>query len=295
MKAIIFGINGQDGYYLKQLLISNTIEVIGVSRSSGDWIKGNIADFGFVEQLIKTIRPQYVFHLAANSVTSHGAMFENHETIATGTLNLLEAVYRYSKNTKVFLSGSAVQFENRGQPIDEHTPFAALSPYAVARIQSVYAARYFRNLGLQVYIGYFFHHDSPLRGEKHINQRIVRVVQRISAGSDEIIEIGDLKAKKEFNFAADLMEAIWILVNQNMHFEAVIGSGKAYSIEDWLQICFAYFCLDWQKYVVQIENFNSSFQILVSNPFVIHSLGWKFQIDINNLAKMMIQYNGGKR
>jgi len=290
MKAIIFGINGQDGYYLKQLLIRNNVEVIGVSRSAGDWIQGNIADYGFVEQLIKTIHPQYVFHLAANSVTNHDAMFENHETIATGTLNLLEAVYRHSKHTKVFLSGSAVQFENKGEPIDEHTPFAPLSPYAVARIQSVYAARYFRNLGLQVYVGYFFHHDSPLRGEKHINMRIVRAVQRISAGSDEIIEIGDLTAKKEFNFAGDLMEAIWVLVNQNLYFEAAIGNGKAYSIEEWILNCFHIIGKSSKSYVRLNPNYKSDrINIIYSNPATIFSLGWKPKIDFIELAKLMLK------
>lgn len=289
MKAIIFGINGQDGYYLKQLLIKNNIEVIGVSRSDGDWFKGNIADFSFVEQLIKDTCPQYAFHLAANSITSHDALFENHETISTGTLNLLETVYRHSRHTKVFLSGSAVQFENKEQPIDEHTPFAALSPYAVARIQSVYAARYFRSLGLKVYVGYFFHHDSPLRGEKHINQKIVKAVQRISRGSKEIIEIGDLNVKKEFNFAGDLINAVWVLVNQDVCFETVLGNGKAYSLGEWIYNCFQIIGKNPEDYVKTNPKYKADFGILYSNPATIFSLGWKPEIDFAGLAQLMLE------
>ena len=87
MKAIIFGINGQDGYYLKEIFQKRKIEVIGVSRSSGDWIQGDVSNFNFIENFIKSVKPDYIFHFAANSTTKHDALFENHETISTGTLN----------------------------------------------------------------------------------------------------------------------------------------------------------------------------------------------------------------
>ena len=218
MNSIIFGINGQDGFYLSKLLLKNNIKVIGVSRNDADII-GSIANFELVEQLIKKEQPNYIFHLAANSTTKHNALFENHQTISTGTLNILESVYQHSIHSKVFLSGSAVQFENQGIPIDEDTPFAPLSPYAVERIHSVYSGRYYRSLGVQVYIGYFFNHDSPLRTERHINQKIVQTALRIKNGSSENLEIGNLDVAKEFNFAGDMVDAIWILINQYLVFE----------------------------------------------------------------------------
>src|SRR5215218_1506828 len=239
MKAIIFGINGQDGFYLSELLKTLSVDVIGVSRSANqDWLQGDVKDLPFVSNLIKAHQPDFIFHFAANSTTAHHAVFENHEIISTGTLNILEAVYRNSKQSKVFLSGSAVQFENKGVPISEETAFAPLSPYAVARIQSVYAGRYYRNLGLQVYVGYFFNHDSPLRSERHVNQRIALAVQRICKGSDEKIEVGNIHVRKEFNYAGDVVNAVWRLVSQDEVHEAVIGSGKAYSIQQWIEICF---------------------------------------------------------
>jgi GDPmannose 4,6-dehydratase len=286
MKALIFGIHGQDGHYLRQLLSQKGVEIIGVSRSRGDWISGDVSEFELVEDVIKTCRPDYIFHLAANSTTQHFALFDNHKAISTGTLNILESVRLHSPQSKVFLSGSAMQFENTGQPIDENTPFEASSPYSVARIQSVFAGRYFRDkFGLKVYIGYFFNHDSPLRSEKHVNQKIVSFVK--NPGKSKLT-IGDLSVKKEFNFAGDFVEAVWTLVNQNKIFDAVIGSGKAYSIEDWLTVCFGLINKDWQDFVVIKPDFQPEYNILVSNPTLIKSIGWQPKTSFKDLAKLML-------
>lgn len=281
MKAIIFGASGQDGHYLGQLLAEQHIECIPVSRSSG--MIGDVSDREFVELLIKEHRPQYIFHLAANSTTRHEALFENHAAISTGTLNILESVYRHSPDTRVFLSGSAMQFENNGIPINELTPFVASSPYAVSRIQSVYAASYFRSLMLNVYVGYFFNHDSPLRKPNHINKRIA-----LAAHSGEKIEIGDVAVKKEFNFSGDMMEAVWLLVNQDDFFEAVIGSGEAHSIEEWLELCYGIVGRNWRDYVTASPHFVREYDILVSDPTLIKSLGWRPKVGIAELAKMMM-------
>lgn len=287
MKAIIFGASGQDGFYLKKLLAREQVETIGVARSRGDLI-GDVADFEFVEQIVADFQPNFIFHLAANSTTSHAALFDNHLAISTGTLNILEAVRRRAQTARVFLAGSAVQFENSGAPIDETTRFAAASPYAVSRIESVYAARYFRQLGIRVYVGYFFNHDSPLRGEQHVNQKIVRAAQRIAAGSNEKLEIGDATTRKEFGFAGDAAAAAWILVNQTKVFEAVIGTGAAHGINEWLDLCFGLIDLNWKDHVTIKTDFKSEYRILVSNPYLIKSLGWQPTVEINELAAMMM-------
>jgi GDPmannose 4,6-dehydratase len=289
MKAIIFGIQGQDGFYLRELLLSKKIEVLGVSRTNKQFIIGNLNNLEFVANLIKTTKPDFVFHFAANSTTSHDALFENNETIGTGTFNLLESVYKFSKHTKVFLAGSAVQFENKGLPINEHTSFSANSPYAVSRIQSVYAGRYYRSLGLKVYVGYFFNHDSPLRSERHINQKIVLAVSRISKGSREKIEIGDINVEKEFNFAGDFMVAVWSLINQDRIFEAVIGSGKVYRIKDWIDICFDRINKCPEDYVRETSFFNSEYKRLVSDPTLIFSMGYQPKCGILELAEKMLK------
>src|SRR5436190_10854616 len=283
MKAIIFGANGQDGFYLTQLLKNQNVEAIGVSRTGGGLI-GDVSDQPFVEDLVRTEKPEFIFHLAANSTTRHEALFENHSSISTGTLNILESVHLHSPNSKLFLSGSALQFQNDGTPIDENTPFAALSPYAVSRIQSVYAARYYRSLSVRVYVGYFFNHDSPLRKPQHVNMKIAR-----AALDGTPIEIGDITVKKEFNFAGDIMRAVWLLMNQEEVYEAVIGNGKAYSIRDWLELCFVNVGKDWRDYVKTKKDFQSEYRIMVSNPARIMGLGWKPSVDIAALSKMMVR------
>jgi GDPmannose 4,6-dehydratase len=288
VKALIFGVSGQDGFYLRSLLAAKNIEVIGVSRSEGNWIKGNVADRETVDHLLKEHQPHYVFHLAANSTPRHEVLFENHETISTGTFNILEAAYKFSSHTKVFLAGSGLQFVNEGKPISENDPFEARDPYSVSRIQSVYAGRYYRSLGLKVYAGYFFNHDSPLRSERHINKRIALAVNRIARGSKEVIEVGDINVKKEFSFAGDVAEAVWTLVNQENYFEAVIGSGKAYSIKNWIETCFQLKGMNWEPYVTEKNDFVSQYEILVSDPRLINSLGWNIKIGIQQLASMMI-------
>ncbi|MBC7408364.1 MAG: GDP-mannose 4,6-dehydratase [Arcicella sp.] len=288
MNALIFGSNGQDGFYLSILLKSLGIQVIGVSRSNADEI-GDIANLNFVESVIKNYTPHYIFNFAANSTTRHNVIFENHQTISTGTLNVLESVKQNCPNCKIFLSGSAMQFKNKGLPIDETTPFEASSPYSISRIHSVYAARYYRNrFGLKVYVGFFFNHDSPLRNEHHINQKIAATVKRIKAGSNEKLPLGNMNVKKEFSFAGDIVEAVWKFVNQEDIFEAVIGSGLAYSIKDWVEYCFQKINKNWKEHVVETEGFVAEYSILVSNPAKIKSLGWSPKTSFDALADLMM-------
>ncbi len=287
-KAIIFGVNGQDGYYLSALLEKKNIAVIGISRT-GNRIIGDVSNYSFVTSLLKEHQPDFIFHLAANSTARHEALFENHETICRGSMNILEAVRLFSPNTKVFLSGSALQFKNAGEPISETTLFEAGSAYAVARIESTYLARYYHKVfGTKVYVGYFFNHDSPLRSERHVNQKIAAAARRIVNGSKEVLELGNIEVKKEFNFAGDIVEAVWILVNQDQIFEAVIGSGEEYSIKDWLVYCFEKCNMNWEEHVRINKDFVPEYDILVSDPKIIKSLGWKAKTSFSALADMMM-------
>lgn len=291
MKALIIGSNGQDGFYLSRLLEKENIDILCISRK-GVNIVGDVSDYAFIEKTIKQYRPDFIFHLAANSTTHHDGMFENHQTISTGTLNVLESARLLCPNVKVFLSGSAMQFKNDGLPIDELTPFEASSPYSVSRIHSVYAARYYRSkFGMKVYIGYFFNHDSPLRTERHVNQKIIQSVKRINAGSIEKLDLGNIEVKKEFNYAGDVVEAVWLLINQNLVFEAVIGSGEAYSIKNWLEYCFNSVGRNWEDYVNIKSEFVPEYTTLVSNPLLMHSLGWVSKVSFSQLADLMMDHN----
>jgi GDPmannose 4,6-dehydratase len=290
MNAIIFGATGQDGYYLSLLLARHQVITIKVARK-GSAINGSVSDRNLVNQLVKEHMPSYIFHFAANSTTSYDVLFENHESISTGTLNILDAVKLHSPETKVFLSGSGLQFLNTGEPINEQTIFDAPNPYSVSRIQSVYAARYFRTLNLQVYMGYFFNHESPRRTERHISKMIAEAVKRIGSGKEEIISIGDISTRKEWTYAGDVVEAIWLLVNQDDIYEAVIGSGSDYSIEDWIRECFKLIDKDWRNYVKAKTGFKAEYKTLVSDPKIIKSLGWKPEVDLQKLARLMVLDN----
>lgn len=291
LKALIFGINGQDGYYLSELLLKQGAEVTGVSRTNTAFTIGDVADFVFVSDLINQLQPDYIFHLAANSTTRHDVVFEHHQTITTGTLNILESVYRHSKHTKVFISGSGLQFVNNDEPINETDAFEARDSYSMCRIQSVYTARYYRSLGVKTYVGYFFNHDSPLRGERHVNKKIVIAAKRIAEGDTNQLLLGDINVKKEFTFAGDIVQAIWLLVNNDNVFEATVGSGKAYSISDWLELCFSHYGLNWRNHVSLLADFKVEYKQLVCDPYTLMSLGWKPAIDIATLAAMMIKHN----
>ena len=287
MNAVIFGANGQDGHYLSALCRQNGIEPVDVSRSGGA-VRGDVSRYDQTEQLIKHHRPAYIFHVAANSTTRHDALFENHETISTGTLNILEAVKRHSPASKVFITGSGVQFVNTGNPISESDPFEASSLYSVARIQSVYAARYYRALGIRTYVGYLFHHESPYRKPNHICKMVALAVRRIAAGSGESVELGDISVTKEWTFAGDVAQGIFTLMQQDRVFEAVIGSGKAYSIEQWLEQCFSLVGRNWRDHVRIRGGFKPEYARLVSNPGTINGLGWFPTVNFEDLAKMMV-------
>jgi GDPmannose 4,6-dehydratase len=288
VKALIFGANGQDGYYLSESCRKHQIDVVGISRS-GPWFHGDVASREMVEELVRNHRPAMVFHLAADSTTGHDAIYEHHATIGTGTINILESVRRWVPDCKVFITGSGLQFVNSGEPISEQHLFDYSSSYVAARNYSVFLARYFRSIGIRTYVGYLFHHESPLRGENHVCQKITRAVCRIAEGSDEILELGDTTVRKEWVFAKDVAEGIMTLIEQDQVFEAAIGSGRAYSIARWLDECFKLINKDWKCHVRENRDFKAEYKVLVSNPATINSLGWSATTTIAQLAQIMVK------
>lgn len=292
MKAVIFGVNSQDGFFLSGILKQHDIEVIGISRSEGNWMKGSVDDKDLVNRVIKSNRPEYIFHLAANSTTRHFALFENNDSIANGTLYILESVKEFSPHSKVFITGSGLQFINEGKPIKESDEFYAGSAYSMSRIQSVYAARYYRSLGISTYVGYLFHHESPLRKGNHMSKYIAEAAKEIKNGSMKKIEIGDISVKKEWAYAEDIAEGIFTLVSQEKVSEATIGTGIAYSIEDWLSQCFGLINKDWKNFVnIKDKGFRAEYPILLSDPSTINLLGWKAKTSFSALAEIMMEQN----
>jgi GDPmannose 4,6-dehydratase len=287
MEALIFGANGQDGHYLSRLCQRRGFGVAAVSRGNAP-IVGDVADGPFVTDLVRTRKPALIFHLAARSTTRHDAAVENHATIGTGTLNILEAVHHFSPDSRVFLAGSALQFVNRGQPISEDDPWDAASPYAAARNYSNLLARYYRRLGVKVFFGHLFHHESPLRKPGHVSKTIADAARRAAGGEKFQLELGDLSVEKEWTFAGDMVEAMLTLTQQDAVFEANLGSGIPHRIADWAEACFAVVNRDWQDYVTQKSGFAAEYPRLVSNPARIQALGWRPKTTFEELARLMV-------
>ncbi|MDF1756294.1 MAG: GDP-mannose 4,6-dehydratase [Verrucomicrobiales bacterium] len=286
--AIIFGGNGQDGFYLNQWLNDQGLHVISTSRK-GEGIQCDVSSFSAVEELVRTEKPTYIFHLAASSTTRHDTWSSQYSTITGGTWNVLESVKLHSPESKVFITGSGLQFENTGEPISETCKFEGSSPYSVARISSVYTARYYQSLGLKVYIGYLFHHESARRPLSHVSKKIAHEVALVCSGQQEQVTIGCLTVEKEWAFAGDIVEGIWTLVCQDEVFEAVIGTGEGFSIEDWINECFAFYGEPSRGRILEESEFIPEYTRLISNPSTIQSLGWRPKTGIKDLVAMFME------
>lgn len=290
MRVLITGASGQDGRYMEQLCTAAGARVVRAGRTGPD-VALDPANGDHVHVVIRELQPDYVFHFAADSTLAHEGLLSNHRAISTGAINLLEACHRHCRGARVFLPGSALQFENVGKPIDEDTPFGAGNAYAVARIHTTYLARYFRSLGLRVYVGFLFHHDSPLRTSRHMSQKICQAAVRVAAGRGEKLPVGDLAAEKEWSFAGDVVRAIWLLVNQEEIFEVVIGSGQTRPVQAWIEACFGLVGRDWRPWITPLPGYRPGFARLVSNPARIRGLGWTPEVDFNSLAALMVKNN----
>jgi GDPmannose 4,6-dehydratase len=189
----------------------------------------------------------------------------------------------------VFLAGSGFQFENEGFPLDEDCRLGHSSAYVVARNQSLFAARYYRTLGVKVYFGFLFHHDSPLRSSQHMSMKIAEAAALASTGNSGRLLLGDLDAEKEYTFAGDVVTAIWTFVRQDEISECVIGSGRVYSIRQWAQGCFEHVGLDWANYLGVDPAYSNPCRRLVSNPAKLRSMGWQPKVQFGQLCEMMMQ------
>ena len=288
MNAIIFGATGQDGRYLTEILAHAGLAVTGVARHGGD-VPLDVSDVPGVRQLIRRLHPSYIFHLAATSNIRYEDLWANHASISTGTLAILDAVKQECPGARVLLAGSAHQFINRGEPLNENAELDYSDPYTVARHHSLFAGRYFRKLGLKIYFAYLFHHDSPYRSNHHLTMKIAEAAARSAQGSADKLTLGDIDAQKEFNFAGDTVDALWRIINQEAHFEYVVGSGVSYSIRNWVELCYSHVGLDWRQHVHINDRFSSTYRRIVSDPQLLQGLGWKPRTDLSSMCEIIME------
>jgi len=298
--VVVFGSGGQDGFFLAGIYRARGFRVVGVSRTRrhervfDESCTGDVNDWQFVDQLLSRVNPSIILQLAAISKMDHALMVANTNAIFLGLKNVLDWVYRNKSRAKIFFPGSALQFHNVGLPISEESPFQGGSPYSVCRIAGTFLARYYRQLGVRIYIGYLFNHESRYRTSDHLAGYIISGVRSIVEGKAKQLEIGDLNVEKEWTHAIDTCHAIALLVEQDELEEAVIGSGVVHSVRDFAKLCFERVGLDYRSYVISSENYFPRYKRMLANPERIFSLGWRPKIEFDELVDDLIGGNDGE-
>ncbi|KAG1649169.1 GDP-mannose 4,6 dehydratase 1 [Nymphon striatum] len=271
--AFITGVSGQDGSYLAELLLSKGYEVHGLIRRSSsinthrlDGIYedpltketnfhlhyGDLADSSGLARLIREIQPDEVYNLAAQSHVK--VSFEMPEftvdVTGTGVLRLLEAVRMNSSTTRFYQASSSEMFGATPPPQNEHTPFHPRSPYSCAKLLAhSLCVNYRESYDMYAVSGILFNHESPRRGETFVTRKISRAVAMIQAGKQEALYLGNLDAKRDWGFAGDYVEAMWLMLQQDEPKDYVIGIGEAHSVRDFCEAAFSHVGLNWQDYV----------------------------------------------
>ena len=309
-KALIIGITGQDGAYLAQYLLTKGYAVTGSSRDvmassfsnlntlgireQVKLISVSINDFRSVFNAIQSCDPDEIYNLAGQ--TSVGLSFEQPveaiESIAIGTLNILEVIRVLGKSVRFYNAGSSECFGDTGTtPADQNTSFAPRSPYAVAKSTAKWLINSYReSYGLYACTGILFNHESPLRPERFVTQKIIVGASKIKAGLIQKIQLGNLDICRDWGWAPEYVEAMWLMMQQNKPNDHVIATGRMESLTYFVSKAFEYFGLDWQQYV----EINSAFfrpneiQHSVGNPQrAIEFLKWSKPTDIDGVIQKM--------
>lgn len=269
-RALICGVSGQDGAYLAQLLLARGYQVWGTSRDaqinafSGLQILGirdqiktlsmSPVDFRSALQVISEIRPHEIYNLAGQSSVglSFGQPLETMESIAFGTLNLLEAIRFVDSSIRFYNAGSSECFgDTGGNPADEQTPFRPRSPYAVAKAAATWQVAVYReSYGLFACTGILFNHESPLRPERFVTKKIVAAACRIAKGSDEKLSLGNIDIRRDWGWAPEYVDAMWRMLNHETPEDFVIATGITQSLQDFIATVFSEAGLDWRAHVV---------------------------------------------
>jgi len=290
-RVVIFGGGGQDGVFLYNLLLSLGHVVRTFTHSGGEIGPAlDVAEFNSVEKIIREYRPDFVFHLAARSSTRHEFILENHRAIVVGALAVLESVDRHIPNSKVFLASSALIFKNKGLPITEDDELIIDTAYALARVEALQIARYYRQRGRKVYVGFLFNHESPLRPSTCVARHIATNVVEIHRGLVNSLTIGNINVIKEWTWAGDIVQAIVCFMNQNEIFEVCIGDGIGKTIKDYALACCDVLDISLSEFLVESLDYKVEYATLVNGSTRMRSLGWAPRVDINNLAMRMIKH-----
>jgi GDPmannose 4,6-dehydratase len=274
-KALITGITGQDGSYLAELLLSKGYEVHGIIRrastfntrridhiyhdphNNGEKVNlqlhyGDVATGDTLLNVIYNIRPEEIYHLAAQSHVRVSFDMPEYtgDITGLGTIRILEAIRKSGTNARFYQASSSEMFGGAKPPQSEETPFEPRSPYAAAKVYAYWVTRNYRE-GYNMFAtnGILFNHESPRRGETFVTRKITRAVAAIKAGKQEHLYLGNLDSKRDWGYAPEYVEAMWMILQQEKPTDYVIGTGEAHTVREFLDEAFGYVNLDWNDYV----------------------------------------------
>jgi len=311
-KALITGITGQDGAYLARLLIDKGYTVVGTSRDAqmahfqgldALGIRDSVRiesmalnDFRSVLQVLRKVVPDEIYNLAGQSSVSLSFELpvETLESVSVGTLNLLEAIRFMERPIRIYNAGSSECFGDTGPvPANEEAPFRPRSPYAVAKAAAFWqVANYREAYGLYACSGILFNHESPLRPERFVTQKIVAAARRIAAGSKERLELGDTSIERDWGWAPEYVEAMWAMLQQERADDYVIATGETRPLTYFVEQAFACLGLDSGAHVSSNPALRRPTDISVSraNPTKAQQgLGWKARYRMDDVVRMMVE------
>jgi len=321
-KALITGITGQDGSYLAELLLQKGYEVHGIIRRASTFNTdridhlykdphdpearlflhyGDLTDGTGLRRILEKVQPDEVYNLGAQSHVK--VSFEQPEytadVVATGTLRLLEALRDYikvsGKEVRIYQAGSSEMFGASPPPQNEKTPFYPRSPYAAAKVAAYwYAVNYREAYGLFICNGILFNHESPRRGETFVTRKITRAVGRIKMGLQEKLYLGNLEAKRDWGYAGDYVEAMWLMLQKPEPDDYVIATGESHSVREFLEEAFGYVGLDWRRYVEVDPRYFRPTEVdhLQGDATKARAkLGWRPKVSFKELVRMMVDHD----
>jgi GDPmannose 4,6-dehydratase len=321
-KAIITGITGQDGSYLAEFLLAKGYDVHGIIRRASTFNTdridhiyqdphekskkitlhyGDLADGTGLRRILERVQPDEVYNLAAQSHVR--VSFDQPEytadIVGMGTLRLLEALRdsptANGKKARFYQAGSSEMFGSTNPPQNEDAPFHPRSPYAVGKVSAFWhSVNYRESYEMFICNGILFNHESERRGETFVTRKITRAVGRIKLGLQEKLYLGNLDAKRDWGHAADYVEAMWLMLQQEQPDDYVVATGEAYSVREFLEESFALAELDWQNYVEIDPRYFRPAEVdyLLGDPKKIkEKLGWKPKIKFKELVRLMYKHD----
>ena len=309
--ALICGVAGQDGAYLARLLLSKGYNVWGTSRDAQGSNFQNLKSLGIRSEIntvsmqpedfksvfiaLKKSNPDEIYFLAGQSSVrlSFDLPSETIQSVVIGTLNILEACKLSEKPIRLYHAGSSESFGNtQGTPASETTPFSPQSPYALAKASATWLVNNYRDAyGLFACTGILFNHESPLRPKRFVTQKIIQTVMSIKAGSQEKLTLGRLDISRDWGWAPEFVEAMWLMLQQPTPKDFVIATGQTNSLEDFVNKAFSLAGLDWRLYVEQSSEFIRPTELSMSRADASKAqkeLGWVARSKMNDVIEKML-------